>query len=160
MIKKDYACCFTGHRIINKKFLDSLPKQLETQIRLLIADGITDFISGGALGFDTLAAEAVLRLREEFPRIRLILALPCKDQTRAWSPADKARYEAICQSADDIHYTAERYSSTCMMRRNRFMVDNSSACVFYLTHQRSGTRQTVSYAIEQDLRLYNILTVK
>lgn len=160
MKRKDYACCFTGHRIIAKKYQETLPKQLEIQIRRLIEEGILDFISGGALGFDTLAAETVLRLREEFPQIRLVLALPCRDQSKVWSSADKLRYETICQRADAIHYTADRYSPTCMMRRNQFMVDNSASCIFFLTNQRSGTYKTVSYAMEQNHKLYNILTVK
>ncbi len=160
MIRKEHACCFTGHRIIAKQFRETLPIRLELQIRRLIEEGIVDFISGGALGFDTLAAETVLRLREEFPQIRLILALPCRDQDKAWSTADQLRYQSICQKADHSYYTADRYSSTCMMRRNRFMVDNSSSCIFYLTNQRSGTYKTVSYAMEQNRKLYNILTVK
>ncbi len=160
MIRREHACCFTGHRILAKKFRETLPGQLESQIRHLIAEGFVDFISGGALGFDTLAAETILRLREEFPQIRLVMALPCRDQDKDWSSADKIRYEKICRSADLIHYTAERYSATCMMSRNQFMVDNSTACVFYLTHQRSGTYKTVSYAIEQNHKLYNILTVE
>lgn len=160
MIRKDYACCFTGHRIIAKSFLDTLPHRLESIIRTLVGEGITDFISGGALGFDTLAAEAVLRLRDEFPQLRLIMALPCRDQAKGWSIPDLQRYQSICQAADVVHYTGDRYTAGCMMRRNRFMVDNSVACIFYLTRQRSGTCNTVSYAIEQNLKLYNILSVK
>lgn len=160
MIRKELACCFTGHRIIAKEFQDTLPGQLELQIRRLIGEGTVDFIAGGARGFDTLAAETVLRLREEFPGIRLILALPCQDQTRGWSSMDKKCYEEICQAADLVHYTGKRYTMDCMMRRNRFMVDNSASCIFYLTNQRSGTYKTVSYAMEQERQLYNILTVK
>ncbi len=160
MIRKDYACCFTGHRVIAKNFWELLPAVLELQIRNLIGEGFQDFISGGALGFDTLAAETVLRLREEFPQIRLILALPCPDQAKDWSDSDRQRYREICQAADMVHYTADQYTSGCMMRRNRFMVDNSIACIFYLTRQGSGTYKTVSYAMEQNLKLYNILSVK
>ena len=160
MIRKANACCFTGHRIIARQFRDSLPRQLEIQIRHLVSDGVTDFITGGALGFDTLAAQVVLHLRMEFPQIRLVLALPCKDQEKHWSEADQIIYHRICQDADVIHYTAERYSPACMMKRNRFMVDNSRHCVFYLTNQRSGTYNTVAYAMEQDMELHNILTVK
>lgn len=160
MIRKDYACCFTGHRVIAKEFRDVLPARLEFLIRDLIKEGITDFITGGALGFDTLAAETILRLRDEFPQIRLILALPCPDQAKDWSDADQKRYQQICRLADVVHYTADRYSPGCMMRRNRFMVDNSIACIFYLTRQRSGTYKTISYAMDRNLRLYNILSVK
>lgn len=160
MIRKDYACCFTGHRIMAKEFRNTLPTRLEQLVRALIGEGFSDFISGGALGFDTLAAETVLRLQEEFPQIRLIMALPCPDQTKGWTFVNQERYESICKRADVIHYVADHYSVSCMMKRNRFMVDNSSACVFYLTNQRSGTYKTVSYAMEQNLKLYNILSVK
>ncbi len=160
MIHKDLACCFTGHRIIAKEFQNTLPAQLELQIRRLIGQGMVDFITGGARGFDTLAAQAVLKLREEFPQIRLLLALPCKDQSKGWASSDKAVYDRIFKSADFVYFTGNHYTIDCMMRRNRFMVDNSSACVFYLTNQRSGTYKTVAYAIEQDRQLYNILTIK
>ncbi len=159
MIKKDYACCFTGHRIIAADLHKTLPQRLELQIRQLIKQGTVDFITGGALGFDTLAAQAVLNLRNEFPDIRLILALPCQDQSKRWSKGDRDLYEEIRRRADFVHYTAQEYFSGCMMRRNRFMVDHSANCVFYLTNPRSGTYRTVAYAIEQGLQLYNILAV-
>lgn len=130
---------------------------MERQIRQLIQDGICDFIAGGARGFDTLAAETVLGLRQEFPHIRLILALPCRDQTRGWSQGEKLQYERIAARADVVHYLAETYDSGCMMRRNRFMVEHSTSCVFYLIRMRSGTYKTVEYAMEQGHTLYNIL---
>ncbi len=160
MIEKANACCFTGHRVIARESRDALPRQLDLQIRHLIDTGTIDFITGGALGFDTLAAQTVLHLQTEFPQIRLILALPCKDQDKAWTQAHRNRYRDICQRADEIYYLAERYSPGCMMHRNRFMVDNSTSCVFYLTNQQSGTYKTVAYAMEQNLNLYNILAVK
>ncbi len=160
MIEKAKACCFTGHRIIAKQFRENLPYQLKNQICHLIKAGVTDFITGGALGFDTIAAQTILSMRQDFPQIRLILALPCKDQDKHWKEPNRQQYQNICNSADEIYYISEKYSPTCMMKRNRFMVDHSSHCVFYLTNQRSGTYNTVAYAMEQDLELYNILTVK
>lgn len=130
---------------------------LDKRIHHLIQEGICDFITGGARGFDTLAAEAVLRLRNDFPHIRLILALPCKDQAQGWPLDEKIRYEELILQADEVHYLSQAYTKICMMRRNRFMVDNSIACVFYLTQMRSGTYKTVEYAMEQGSQLYNIL---
>ena len=160
MIRKNKACCFTGHRYISTEFKEKLPEKIELQIRELISNGTVDFVTGGARGFDTLVALEVIKLRLEFPEIRLILALPCHDQTRGWTNSDKNLYEKILNSADLIYYTAENYSSDCMMKRNQFMVDNSVSCVFYLTNPRSGTYKTVAYAMENDLELYNILSIK
>ena len=155
--KKEQSCCFTGHRVISPEHLTAVKARLNRQIFRLTDKGIYRFFTGGARGFDTLAAETVLALRKTIPQIQLILALPCKNQSKGWNSADKARYEQILHQADEVHYLAESYDNGCMMRRNRFMVDNSSCCIFYLTHMRSGTYKTVEYAMEQGHDLYNIL---
>lgn len=79
---KEKTCCFTGHREIPKGMYPMLTAELERKLHGLIQRGFQYFGAGGALGFDTLAAEAVLRLKEQYPDIRLILVLPCPDQTR------------------------------------------------------------------------------
>lgn len=53
------------------------------------------FGAGGALGFDTLAAQCVLSLRKRYSHIKLILVLPCTTQTKGWSKDDIAVYEEI-----------------------------------------------------------------
>ena len=58
------------------------------------------FGAGGALGFDTIAAFTVLKLKESYPDIRLILVLPCLAQTRGWSREDVEKYEDIKSKAD------------------------------------------------------------
>lgn len=63
-------CCFFGHRDAPEELLPSLVSLLE---ELTEQQGITVFWVGGHGQFDRLAAEAVCRLRERFPRIRLEL---------------------------------------------------------------------------------------
>ena len=121
-----------------------------------IEQGYRYFGCGGALGFDTLAAQTVLRLREIYPEIRLILVLPCRDQTRGWKQADVAEYERIMKAADKVTYTSEQYYSGCMHKRNRHLVDNSSLCICYLTEQSGGTAYTVNYARSQGLSIINV----
>ena len=123
---KEKTCCFTGHRAIPARALPALAEELEQTLRRLIGEGMRYFGAGGALGFDTLAAETVLRLKGEYPGVRLILVLPCRDQTRGWKEADVRRYREILSRADKVVYTAEHYSPGCMHRRNRHLVDNSS----------------------------------
>lgn len=59
---KEKTCCFTGHRAIPARALPALAEELEQTLRRLIGEGMRYFGAGGALGFDTLAAETVLRL--------------------------------------------------------------------------------------------------
>ena len=121
-----------------------------------IEQGYRYFGCGGALGFDTLAAQTVLRLREIYPEIRLILVLPCRDQTRRWKQGDVAEYDRIMKAADKVTYTSEQYYSGCMHKRNRHLVDYSSLCICYLTEQSGGTSYTVNYAQSQGLKIINV----
>ena len=79
---REKCCCFTGHRIIMYEHLDVMSGKLDAVIAELYEKGIRDFITGGALGFDTLAAQAVLRARKNAEDLRLVLALPCREQAK------------------------------------------------------------------------------
>ncbi len=153
---REKTVCFTGHRIIEPEKRGSLFAQLIDEIKSLLEAGYRYFGAGGALGFDTLAAQAVLKLREEYPQIRLILVLPCKEQTRGWPAADVDIYNEILHQADKVVYTAEHYYRGCMFKRNRHLVDNSSICICYLTTDHGGTAYTVQYAQSQQLRIINL----
>ncbi len=157
MNTREKCCSFTGHRIIKSEHLSIIQKNLSALIRDMLMLGITDFITGGALGFDTLAAKAVLEAKQENPSVRLVLALPCRNQTKGWRKSQIAEYEEILASADEVIYVSDEYYSGCLHKRNRFMVDHSSHCIFYITSKRSGTAYTLNYALESDLKAHNIL---
>lgn len=154
--KKMQTCCFTGHRQIPPGEQSEIENKLECTITGLYQKGIRCYEAGGALGFDALAAKAVIRLREKCPGMELILVLPCLTQTRGWRPEDIAEYERIKAQADEVIYTAQQYTKGCMHIRNRYMVDHSGICVCYLTNESGGTAYTVRYAKEQGLEIINI----
>lgn len=114
------------------------------------------FGAGGALGFDTLATQCVLSLKKQYPHIKLILVLPCITQTKGWSKNDIAIYEEIKSQADKVVYTSQEYTRGCMHKRNRHLVDNSSACISYLTESKGGTFYTVNYAKSKGVEVINI----
>lgn len=74
------TCCFTGHRKIPPENFDEISRRLENMIIQLIENGYVCFCAGGALGFDMLAAQTVIKLKMMYPYIKLILILPCKNQ--------------------------------------------------------------------------------
>lgn len=153
---KDRTACFTGHRIIPGEQYDAINERLTQAIISLIHKGYRFFGAGGALGFDTLAAQAVLMLKRQYPYINLILVLPCLSQTRGWSERDRAVYERIKDRADKVVYTAQEYAKGCMHKRNRHLVNNSSACICYLIKETGGTAYTVNYARTQGLEIINL----
>lgn len=122
----------------------------------LIEDGYVYFMTGGALGFDTLAAQTILALRTNYPHIQLILALPCVSQANKWSLTERTTYEEIKESADKVIYISKEHTRGCMHKRNRYLVDSSSICVCYLTESTGGTVYTVSYANKKKLLIINV----
>ena len=148
--------CFTGHRKIPVLKSISLKRKLKKTIEQRIAEGFCCFCAGGALGFDTLAAQTVLELKKQYPNIELILVLPCESQTLGWKEKDIEIYEDIKRQADEVVYTAKEYTRGCMHKRNRYLVDHSSACIAYLTESTGGTAYTVDYAIKHGLSVCNI----
>ena len=118
--------------------------------------GILYYGAGGAVGFDCLAAQTVLRLRESCPDMKLILVLPCLNQTRGWRAEDVAEYERIKEQADKVTYVSQQYTRDCMFKRNRHLVDYSSVCICYLEKAAGGTAYTVEYAKKRGLRITNL----
>ncbi len=157
--KYNMTCCFTGHRKIPQESYNQIYRQTEITIEKLINSGYTYFGTGGALGFDTLAALLVLRFKKQYSHIRLILVLPCRQQTFGWTKRDIEIYENIKLQADKVVYTSDEYYSGCMHKRNRHLVDNSSACICYLTEHTGGTAYTVNYAKGKNLKIINVATL-
>lgn len=153
---KNLTVCFTGHRKIPPEQVNILARRLKTTLIQLKNNGFLYFLAGGALGFDTLAAQTVLELKEQYPDEKLILVLPCLSQTRGWSARDIEIYEDIKSKADKVVYTSQEYTRGCMHKRNRHLVDNSSVCVCYLTESSGGTAYTVDYARKNNLTVINL----
>ena len=153
MDNRSETCCFTGHRDVPAYMRPALARELEEAVRGMAARGKTRFAAGGAVGFDTMAAETVLRLRREVG-LELVLILPCADQARRFSPSQAAVYSRIKAAADEVVILHESYLPGCMQERNRALVDSSSACIAFCRRATGGTAYTLPYARSRGLEIY------
>lgn len=155
-IEKESTCCFTGHRDIPSDLAGYLLGRVMDGINCLYRHGVKTFLAGGAVGFDTLAAQAVLKCKEAHPDICLILVIPCRDQAKYWKQDDRNAYESIKELADGTVCLSEHYHRGCMQQRNRYMVDHSCTCMCYLTQSKGGTAYTVGYAKSRGVAVFNL----
>lgn len=155
-------CAFTGHR--PKSFpwgyneaapnCVMLKKVLAEQITALVDDGVTGFVSGMAPGVDLWAALIVLDLKRENPELKLCCALPCEGQEKKWPAQIQEQYHTILGQADKVIYVSRAYTSSCMLDRNRWMVDHATVLLaVYNGAYRSGTAMTVRYAKEKEIKI-------
>lgn len=104
------TCCFRGLEPEALPCDEAQVKSvLEYAIQRAIREGCTFFMTGMERGFETWAAEIVLKHREQDPNIKLICYLPHKTFTRTWKKADREKFQAITEAADQVSYVDETY---------------------------------------------------
>lgn len=155
-MKKD-TCCFTGHRKIRKGDEAAIRTKIRAQVLPLLDRGVTTFMVGGAVGFDMLAAETLLDLREkEGKELRLVSALPFLQWREGWPLEAVEREDRILEKSDEILISARGYSRQSYLHRDRRMVDASAVCIAYCNRRGGGTAYTVRYALRQGVPVVNI----
>ncbi len=161
MSTADMTCCFTGHRPAklpwgsreNDPRCTALKAEITARLDGIYEMGYRNFICGMAEGCDLYFAEAVLALRSRFPDVTLEAAIPCDKQADSWSASQLQRYENIMAESDTVTFVQHRYTPGCMMRRNRYMVDQSSLLLACFDGQTGGTMNTILYAQRSGLKV-------
>ena len=156
--KRLHRCCFTGHRPEKLSLSENEVKHLlEKAIDNVIADGYVTFITGMAKGTDIWAAEIVLEKKKHNTALHLICAIPHPGFENKWSEYEKERYMHILQGADYTTTVSDHYFRACYQRRNEFMVDHSNLVIAVWNGEKSGTKNTIDYAIKYGVKIINIL---
>ena len=152
------AVCFTGHRTLSGS-RDAIEGQVHTLLKQKIQQGYHCFYAGGARGFDALAAETVLKLKEERPDLTLVLVLPFAEpysHETGWTPEDIAEHQTIRARADTVVLMRDTYRPGCYYQRNRYLVDHASLVIAYQNNSSGGTAYTTKYAKAQGLPVLNL----
>lgn len=163
IINPEKTVAFTGYR--TEKILQSNPRadifqtidrRLDRTIAELIAEGYDTFLSGMAVGFDMMAAKAVLRAKVANPHIKLVAVIPFSGQELRYNAQDRQLYADIFHQADDIKLMANGFGYQFYLMRNDFLVDNSSVVVCFYDGLRGGTQYTFTRARNENRRIINL----
>lgn len=119
-------------------------------------EGYRHFLCGMAMGCDFYFCEAVIELRRCHSDITLEAAIPCPSQADAWPRAQRSRYDGLLAQCDDRTMVSDVYSSSCMQRRDRYMVDHASLLIAAFDGSAGGTRYTVEYALRRSVSVVDI----
>ena len=147
---KEHTCCVTGHRNIPADKIQYVQIQLRQELLQAIQSGYTHFISGFAAGVDLIFAGIVADLKREYP-ITLEAAIPYPGRMNT---PDEV-FQCLLKECDIVKVHTDRYSKSCYMVRNRYMIDCSALVIAVHDGRKSGgTAATIKYAhqMERDVR--------
>ena len=164
MRARQESCCFTGHRPgklpwryneFDPRCL-KLKRRIADAVELAYEQGFRHLLCGMAMGCDLYFGEAVLALGERHPDVTVEAAIPCPTQADAWPPAQRERYDRLVAACDFETMVSGQYTSTCMLRRDRYLVDHASLLIAAFDGTSGGTRYTVEYALNQGLAIVDL----
>ena len=136
------TCAFTGHR----EFLENFSKEkLEKEIENLVEKGVSTFYCGMAIGFDLLAGETVVKLKEKYPFLKLVACIPFYNQEERFSKADKKRYCELLKYCEEKVLISNSYYRGCLQNRNKYMADRADVLLAYCQKEKGGAAFTVKY---------------
>ena len=160
----EITCCFTGHRPQRLPWGDNEAdlrcQAVKARLTRAVAEaydrGYRHFLCGMAQGCDLYFCEAVLALRERYPEVTVEAAIPCPTQADAWPEAERDRYRELVARCDMETMVSDTYSSTCMQRRDRYMVDHAMLLIAAFDGTAGGTRYTVEYALRRGIEIVDV----
>lgn len=150
------CCAFTGHRRIEDRHRSAISDLTLRAITFAYESGCRVFITGGALGFDTVAAKEIIRFRLSHPDVIFRIILPCKNQADSWTEAQISLYEYTLANADEIEYVCDTYTDSCMKERNMRLAEECDMMIAYVSRPFSGAAQTVRMASKAGKVIYNL----
>ena len=139
-----YTVCLFGHRQIENviEVEDSLRSVIN---RILAEHELVEFLIGREGEFDILAASVIKQMvrDRDTGSCTLTLVMP---YMRADFEKNQEEYEEYFDSVELCEESAAAHPKAAIRIRNRFMVDLSDLCIFYVTHPSGGAYQTMKYA--------------
>lgn len=148
---RDVTCCCIGPAQLYASEIPELNLWLgQTIEQLRKKHGVKYFGVGGNRGFEMMAANTILSLRQRYPDIRLILVLPCPEYASKWREDDRRSISGIISQASKIVYASKSYTPTCMAMRDKRLIDYSGTLI---THSDKSTATAVAYAKKMDVEV-------
>ena len=150
---KSQTVCLTGHRPDKlpwgyneeKESCVHFKEGLKVLLEKAIMYGLKNFMTGMAEGFDMIATEILIGLREKYS-INIIAVVPCLGQESMWSENQQKRYHTILKRCDRKIVLNKNYTPTCMSVRNKFMVEHSRVVIACYNGITGGTSNTINMA--------------
>ena len=128
---------FCGHSKVDEP--EKIKKWVLSETEKAIQNGASEFLLGAYGDFDNLVAGVVFELKKKYPHIKSVLVLAYLDQKKNCDLYEESIYPPL-------ENVPKKYA---IVKRNRWMVDNSDAIIAYVLYDWGGAAGTLSYAMQK-----------
>lgn len=128
---------FCGHSKLNEH--EKVKKWIYAETEKTILNGASEFLIGGYGDFDNLAAGVVFEMKKKYPNIKSVLVLAYPDKKTGIDSFDESVYPPL-------ENVPKKYA---IVKRNRWMVDNSDTIIAFVLYDFGGAAKTLNYAIKE-----------
>ena len=165
----DKACCFFGHRKMEKspELIERLTREIEA---LIIEKAVSTFYFGSKSEFDDLCHKTVTELKEKYPHIKRVYVRSAFQHIPDW-------YEdSLLEHYEDTYFPEhmEKAGRASYVERNQEMIDKSDFCIVYYDENyapprrknskrdltdyqpKSGTKVAYDYAVKKKKEIINM----
>ncbi len=144
MLTRNTTATFIGH----SECYGVNPQEVRGEIIKLIECGVCEFLCGGMGQFDKMCAGLVAELKGTYRDIHSYLVIPYL----TFRVNNDRLYDSIIypEGFEKYHFKA------AIPARNRFLVDNSSYAICYVTHDWGGAARTFARAKKKGLTIINL----
>ena len=176
---KNRTACITGLKSSSlygfnykdKRYMD-LYKEVQDKCEYLIKEyGISIFLTGGKIGTEAISFFAIENLKEKYPNILNIVALPFRKYGNGLRQYkyDYDRYNKIIKKADFIIYVDEipeydieivcrgEYHNLKDYRKDTFMIDKSKALIIFWNRKDRECMNRINQAQVKGLNIFELL---
>lgn len=135
---------FTGHRHINVSYQPVIDQMID----YAIAQGCHHFLSGMAIGTDTIAATTLIKRRLPWTAV-----IPFIGQEKRWPLRQQQRYQFCLESAQQVIVIDKAFSPRAYYRRNDYMINHSHLGLAVFDGRPGGTDHAVKGAMTKRIGL-------
>lgn len=150
------TCCFVGPRTLPPGIIERITVRLNEEMEALIRQGVTHYLSGGARGFDLVAAALVVAKREMGSDLHLHFILPYREYDALWPEREKKLSHDLLSEADTVQYIKDSFRVGCVRNHSRYLVGHSEYCIYAPAGGGRDISQAVRYAGRQGVRLISV----
>ncbi len=151
---RPFTVCLFGHRCIEE------PAQVEDRLRAVIEEIIdshecVEILVGREGEFDLLASSLIkdIKRRKDCHHCSLTLVMP---YLKVDFLNNQQGYEDYYDTVELCEEASATHPKSAIKVRNRYMVDRSDLCIFYVKTRSGGAYQTMRYARSKDKRVINL----